>query len=342
MASSGDIGPTTVASIDGSLQSKSGKKTVKEDFVRLELAVRYTPTMEAKIPGQSKRTFEESINNGVADLTKINDHFSDLVDLNLAKREADSIRGAVVHLSVFLDSLDQEAGNSLKVQSQIRSKQLAAAEGSSTITASDGCKREAARNRDGTCEAGDILVSDIELTVSGGSELPPRETSQTSNNQNIIGSSLDLHGGIIPKKDKRARLHIEPNTSAPSLFITDFFITAVREEDSEKYQIVETFGTNFLFFYGRRPRIYVVSGVLVNALNRQWKNDFKDNYDSILRGTELARTRRRAVFSYDDVVREGYLLSFSNQMSAENPHSVPFSFSFFVTKEYRAIGESNE
>jgi hypothetical protein len=149
-------------------------------------------------------------------------------------------------------------------------------------------------------------------------------------------ASEDIASGMTPKRNLRSSLQIIPSSGGETVFITDFFLTDIREEDAEKFQIVETFGSNYIFFFGRKPLIYVANGILYNSENYQWKNNFKDKYNRFLRGTQLVKARSRVIFMYEDVVREGYILNFSHQIQAQNPHAVPFSFSMFVTREFDA------
>jgi hypothetical protein len=153
----------------------------------------------------------------------------------------------------------------------------------------------------------------------------------------ISSVTSDINSGVTPKRNLRSSLQVLPTSSGgESVFITDFFLTDIREEDAEKFQIVETFGSNYIFFFGRKPLIYVANGILYNSENYQWKNNFKDSYNRLLRGTQLVKARSRVIFMYEDVVREGYILNFSHQLQAQNPHAVPFSFSMFVTREFDA------
>lgn len=111
---------------------------------------------------------------------------------------------------------------------------------------------------------------------------------------------------------------------------TKFFLENVVENREEKVQIVDTFGEWTAFFFGRRPEVYTYSGTLLNARNHDWANEFAQNYDDYLRGSQAVRYRATIFLQYDDVVVQGYMLSSSLQRSAISDKGVPFSFSLLV------------
>lgn len=179
-----------------------------------------------------------------------------------------------------------------------------------------------------------VQVIDIEVTTSGNAE--------DAINNGIRDSFVDANGvrdnnerstGIIPKDNRIATLEIRSIKGQSRATIREFFITGVREDTSEKFQIVQTFGTDFIFFFNRKPLIYTINGILYNSKDKQWRNNFKANYDDFLRGTKLVEGRNKAVLTYDDVVRQGYLIALNYSTESTNPHAIPFSFSMFVTEE---------
>lgn len=163
----------------------------------------------------------------------------------------------------------------------------------------------------------------------------PKE--ETISNLRII-SSLSAKAEEVQGRKKQAGGFV--------VFGTDqFIIQNASEQDSERFQIVETFGEPVAFFYGRKPRIYNYSGILFNSKsNRErspgqksssstaWRDNFKLAYELFLRGTKCVRFRARAYLNYDQVLREGYILN--NQISQSTyPNMVNFSFSMFITRE---------
>lgn len=121
------------------------------------------------------------------------------------------------------------------------------------------------------------------------------------------------------------------STDTKAGYNSNFLIQSVQEQRSEKSQIIETFGENFVYFFGERPRIMSFSGFLVNSNDFNWKTEFWRNYEMFFRGTKLVELRARIYINVDDVLLEGYMLGASASTAAEDPHRVPFSFQMILT-----------
>jgi hypothetical protein len=113
--------------------------------------------------------------------------------------------------------------------------------------------------------------------------------------------------------------------------ISNFIIQQLQETRVEKQQIVETFGEDYIFFFGERPRFINVSGVLLNTADFNWKSEFWANYEKYLRGTKLVENNARLYLYFDDIVVEGYLVQASTTQQAVKPYHLPFNFQMFVS-----------
>jgi hypothetical protein len=127
------------------------------------------------------------------------------------------------------------------------------------------------------------------------------------------------------------------DSSAPGGYASDigthnFVLQSVSEQRQEKVQIIETFGDHFAFFYGQKPIVLAVRGILFNSQDFNWKNEFLTNYDRFLRGTRCVETKSRVFLGFDDVVAQGYLLSVQVNYDKDMPVAVPFGFSMLLTK----------
>lgn len=111
---------------------------------------------------------------------------------------------------------------------------------------------------------------------------------------------------------------------------SNFIVQQVQETRMEKQQIVETFGEDYIFFFGERPRFLNIQGILVNTADFNWKSEFWANYESYLRGTRLVEQNARVYLYFDDVVVEGYIVTASTTQQAMQPYHLPFNFQFFV------------
>lgn len=116
-----------------------------------------------------------------------------------------------------------------------------------------------------------------------------------------------------------------------SINYANFLISDIQERRAEKKQVIETFGEDYVLFFGEEPRMLNVSGMLLNTADFNWKNEFWTNYENLLRGTKLVDAGARLYFSFDDVVFEGYMTEASTQHSAQMPYQLPLTFQFYVT-----------
>jgi hypothetical protein len=155
--------------------------------------------------------------------------------------------------------------------------------------------------------------------------------------------------GLFPQEPTQATITIQAyvrnlvQNHEPLVTTNEFLLTSVSEASQEKYQIFQTFDDDLIYFFDRNPHIYTYGGVLVNAGDTgpeanpeavfQWKSRFQALYEKILRGSKCVENDARAILTYENVVREGFLLNFSMTEDARNPLHVPFQFTFFVTKE---------
>lgn len=111
---------------------------------------------------------------------------------------------------------------------------------------------------------------------------------------------------------------------------TKFFLENVQENREEKVQVIDTFGEWIAFFFGRKPEVYSYTGTLLNAKNHNWKNEFQENYEYFLRGTQAVKNQATILLQYDDVMVEGYMLNCSISISATMDKGVPFHFNMLV------------
>lgn len=115
-----------------------------------------------------------------------------------------------------------------------------------------------------------------------------------------------------------------------SAYYSNFLIQEIEDQRMEKQSVVETFGEDFIFFFGERPRFLNVSGLLINSKDFNWMNEWWANYDQYLRGTKLVEMNARMYLYFDDIVVEGYLISCTAKQAAPSMQLVPFQFQLFV------------
>jgi hypothetical protein len=116
-------------------------------------------------------------------------------------------------------------------------------------------------------------------------------------------------------------------------YFTNFLIQSVTMPRMEKQQIIETFGSDYVYFYGEAPRVYTIQAQLMNSLDFNWFNEFWYNYENYLRGTKLVERGARAYMYTDDMLWECYLLNLQANKSTTDRDSVTVQFTIFVINE---------
>lgn len=185
-----------------------------------------------------------------------------------------------------------------------------------------------------TTNAFEEIFADAQVRQSLNIRRPVRGMEIKENTYAVI-KVITLSGEEIPVLDSGSP-DIE-NGIGRSKYYANFLLENVQEQRIEKQQIVETFGEDFIFFFGERPRVMTFSGRLLNSNDFNWKSEFWTNYDQYFRGTKLLEMNARLYLYYDDVVVEGYLIQANAQQNSMTPLEVPFQFQLFVTN-YAFIG----
>ena len=111
-----------------------------------------------------------------------------------------------------------------------------------------------------------------------------------------------------------------------------FLLQGVAMPDTEKFQIIETFGEPTVLFFDRRARIYQFSGTLLNAKNVLWRDEFYHIYDQYLRGTKIAENNYRMLLTFDEIMLEGALLNLQIGQQSDQPMGVSMSFQMYIVR----------
>lgn len=126
-----------------------------------------------------------------------------------------------------------------------------------------------------------------------------------------------------------------------SLTFDKFSVLSVTEPDSERYTIHETFGGDFIQTFGSRPKIYSISGQVLNGRldvqragekrSMDWKNAFQRYYEQYLSAHACVRNRNKVRIFVQDTVLEGYALAFVSVLSAESQSIAQVTITFVVS-----------
>lgn len=127
------------------------------------------------------------------------------------------------------------------------------------------------------------------------------------------------------------------NSSSPSgegVRNSNYIIQNFSIAKQEKMQIIETFGDEYIFFYGERPTVVQVQGFLINTPDFNWRSEWYHNYENYLRGTKCVERRARVYLYLDGMTFVGYIMTTATQISDAQPRLTPFSFSMLITNYF--------
>lgn len=163
-------------------------------------------------------------------------------------------------------------------------------------------------------------------SISGDTLVDPstgygRELGESDDQEASISLSTQLTAGSNPSAD--------PTGNVLNAY-SRFFLQSVKESQSEKFQITETFTDYYIFFYGKRPPIYNYTGSLLNDENHKWTNDLMFFYENFLRGTATVQLGAQAFITYDGRLVSGFLLDMNIQQNSDLYKGAVFSFDVLI------------
>lgn len=118
--------------------------------------------------------------------------------------------------------------------------------------------------------------------ISLSSVSVPSQYSDTADVRYIgLVNKPRLHPRLLIRAFRNVNLGVGGlNAAGANIQFDNFILTNADEEVEEKYQIVQTFGPDFLFLYGPKPRIFTYSGVLFNTTEKPWTTDWQWAWDN--------------------------------------------------------------
>jgi hypothetical protein len=145
-----------------------------------------------------------------------------------------------------------------------------------------------------------------------------RIISSANSPQNLINTSADQDQG---------------STSVLKSYTSNLLIQSIQESREEKSQVIQTFGNDFVYFFGERPIQIQISAQLLDSNNFRWHQEWWENYSKYLRGTQVVRRDSRIYLEVQDTIYEGYITRASTSKTADNPRLVSLNFSMLVTNK---------
>lgn len=111
----------------------------------------------------------------------------------------------------------------------------------------------------------------------------------------------------------------------------NFLLTHVRCSLDEKMQITETFGDGeVVYYFGRQPVIFTMSGILVDSQDNNWFVEWLDMYGHVMRGSQLAKNYEllKIVLPNMDII--GTIPHMAWEQDSQNDVLINFEFQFLA------------
>lgn len=146
--------------------------------------------------------------------------------------------------------------------------------------------------------------------------------------------------GLRPNKNYYATI-MSPNGMLNSSYLdakkltnfnNNFLIQSMTFSRDEKMQIIETFGENYVYFFGNRSPVASFRGMLLNSQTFEWFAEFDTNYVNSFRGTRSAARNKEVSITVDGVIYYGHIHNVSYDLNSEQPSSLGVSFNMQVAR----------
>lgn len=122
-----------------------------------------------------------------------------------------------------------------------------------------------------------------------------------------------------------------------SVGMTSFLLQSVSYQDEEKSMVMQTFGDDcVVYFLGRAPRMMNFSAILLDDQINNWFYKFMRAYDTLLRGTRVAKNFRVVALTLPNANVVGTIMNLSYEQESSTDNTVRFSFSMLV-KQYQPL-----
>jgi hypothetical protein len=119
----------------------------------------------------------------------------------------------------------------------------------------------------------------------------------------------------------------------PNRGFTDFLVTGMRVSFDEKVQVTPVFGdTEIIYYFGRQPIQFDISGLLIDDLQNSWFTQFMQLYSNVFRGSELARNAELIRLDMPSMSIIGSISSFAFDQNSARDTDIQFQMRFIARK----------
>lgn len=117
-------------------------------------------------------------------------------------------------------------------------------------------------------------------------------------------------------------------------------VISINKPDSERHQIVETWAADYLYVFGRRPRIYTITGVLASGradvrfrgqtVSQDFAAAWERGYDRYFRASSAVKHSMITRLWLLDDLYTGYLLSLNMYRDQESQATMQFTMMYVI------------
>lgn len=184
--------------------------------------------------------------------------------------------------------------------------------------------------------AGDALAAGLNIVGASDSNTPRVFTPFTYQKKPL---PTDLQGEINGTNKVGASIFIINPESGNLLYATNnFYLTSMQFSYQEKAQVLETFGSSVVSFFGQKTVVYQFQGMTTEWLSQSVRYKTMQNsslvklYSEHLRASQLAKDKNIAVLKVFNHSIWGYPLSLNTSHQAAADGVAPFGMSWVVVK----------
>ena len=144
---------------------------------------------------------------------------------------------------------------------------------------------------------------------------------------------------------------LQGNLKGGKVVFPHFSVQSISEPNEERYQIHETIGADFIQSFGTRPRIFMISGSVVNgkvnvgignqSRSMDWKNAFQRIYKRRFSLKRCIHRREKIRIFGQSTIWDGYVVNLISQTSA-NMASLSQVTITFVMSDESYLGQNDD
>lgn len=112
---------------------------------------------------------------------------------------------------------------------------------------------------------------------------------------------------------------------------SDFLLTNIDVNFSEKVQINEVFGdSEVVYYFGRSPVQFTISGIVFDDVDNNWFYNFIASYFTLLRGTQMAKNYQLAKLNLPNMSVVGTIMGVSYSQESSRDTDIRFTMQFLA------------